>query len=126
MMAAAAAAIPPPTFREDCCKIRQPITKKAASSSLLQSDFLFLFTSYHSRQTAYWRKPSVSLRQNGVGTGFTSADAILPKGHGYGKSDAHLPRFFRSPVCARPPFNQNLASDRKIRKVALRVLRLIV
>jgi hypothetical protein len=24
---------------------------------------------------------SVSLRQNGVGTGFTRADAILPKGH---------------------------------------------
>ena len=23
----------------------------------------------------------VSLRQNGVGTGFTSADAILPRGH---------------------------------------------
>jgi|SRR5215813_12679038 len=26
-------------------------------------------------------KTTVSLRQNGVGTGFTSADAILPKGH---------------------------------------------
>src|SRR5262245_16704016 len=26
-------------------------------------------------------QPRVSLRQNGVGTGFTRADAILPKGH---------------------------------------------
>ena len=34
-----------------------------------------------SQRIAYPISRLVSLRQNGVGTGFTSADAILPKGH---------------------------------------------
>src|SRR5262245_42180408 len=37
---------------------------------------------------------AVSLRQNGVGTAFTSADAILPKGHG--KSTCFQQRFFNT------------------------------
>jgi hypothetical protein len=44
----------------------------------------------------------VSLRQNGVGTGFTSADAILPKGHRRSRSRAHAIVGLRVDSITRP------------------------